>query len=150
MPGHDIYLPNSETFIHLIVDYEHKYHMQINDDFISLILSQHGYNFACRTAITPNYEKVMHDLDREFICRCIIIVSKFHAMRDIYTTITSFTKTIPGVGVVVGAGSIHCAVHCAPPPIFLQFDVKTTFKPLLPCFPAISLLADAHGSAIPR
>ena len=43
-------------------------------------------------------------------------------------------------GMVVGGGSMHSAVHCAPPPIFLQFDVKTTFKPLLPCFPPISLL----------
>ena len=48
--------------------------------------------------------------------------------------------TVPGVGVVVGAGSIHCAVHWAPPPLFLLSDVKTTFKPFLPCLPVISLL----------
>ena len=44
-------------------------------------------------------------------------------------------------GMVEGGGSMHSAVHCAPPPDLLLSDVNRTRNPLFfPCLPEITLL----------
>ena len=99
MPCHDIYNLNCGTCSHLIVDFKHKLpHANWWKFHFFVVNCCSAWTQFCvphsRTAV-PNREKVMHDLDQEFICRCIII---FRYSRQVscdawYTTKTSWRRS---------------------------------------------------------